>query len=80
MRLTVLDLDKLSSNDYIGEAAFNVGELVAAAPQLLLLPPTGDGVVMSAMTVSASMLGAKATRRPQLESEWLSSHLSESRP
>ncbi|KAJ6608038.1 phosphatidylserine decarboxylase-domain-containing protein [Mycena sp. CBHHK59/15] len=27
VRLTVLDWDKLSSNDYIGEAAFNVGEL-----------------------------------------------------
>lgn len=31
--LTVLDWDKLSSNDYIGEASFDVSELVASAPQ-----------------------------------------------
>ncbi|KAJ7111800.1 phosphatidylserine decarboxylase-domain-containing protein [Mycena epipterygia] len=55
VRLTVLDWDKLSSNDYIGEVAFNVGELVAAAPQPLPLPPTGDGVVMSSVAASASM-------------------------
>ncbi|KAK6980779.1 phosphatidylserine decarboxylase proenzyme 2 [Favolaschia claudopus] len=37
-RLTVLDWDKLSSNDYIGECAFNVSDLVADAPQPL--PPS----------------------------------------
>ncbi|KAF7299266.1 Phosphatidylserine decarboxylase proenzyme 2 [Mycena indigotica] len=35
VRLSVLDWDKLSSNDYIGEALFNVSELVADAPQPL---------------------------------------------
>ncbi|KAJ7471350.1 hypothetical protein B0H11DRAFT_2434066 [Mycena galericulata] len=39
VRLTVLDWDKLPSNDYIGEAAFNVRELVADAPRPL---PCGD--------------------------------------
>ncbi|KAJ7017088.1 phosphatidylserine decarboxylase-domain-containing protein [Mycena alexandri] len=33
VRLTVLDWDKLSSNDYIGEASFNVSELDAAAAE-----------------------------------------------
>ncbi|KAJ7070019.1 phosphatidylserine decarboxylase-domain-containing protein [Mycena amicta] len=43
VRLTVLDWDKLSSNDYIGEASFNVGELVADAPQPLPVSSTeGD--------------------------------------
>jgi phosphatidylserine decarboxylase len=34
VQLTVLDWDKLSSNDYIGEASFNVSELLANAPQM----------------------------------------------
>ncbi|KAJ6577016.1 phosphatidylserine decarboxylase-domain-containing protein [Mycena vulgaris] len=51
VRLTVLDWDKLSSNDYIGEAAFNVGELVADAPQPL--PEGGAGT--SAVAASASL-------------------------
>jgi phosphatidylserine decarboxylase len=33
IQLTVLDWDKLSSNDYIGDANFDVSELVADAPQ-----------------------------------------------
>jgi phosphatidylserine decarboxylase len=33
VQLTVLDWDKLSSNDYIGEASFDVSELLANAPQ-----------------------------------------------
>jgi phosphatidylserine decarboxylase len=33
VQLAVLDWDKLSSNDYIGEAAFDVSELLADAPQ-----------------------------------------------
>ncbi|KAJ7679386.1 phosphatidylserine decarboxylase-domain-containing protein [Mycena polygramma] len=52
VRLTVLDWDKLSSNDYIGEAAFNVSELVADAPQPLPLPPAEDA---TAVAVSPSM-------------------------
>ncbi|KAJ7472559.1 phosphatidylserine decarboxylase-domain-containing protein [Mycena latifolia] len=51
VRLTVLDWDKLSSNDYIGEAAFNVGELVADAPQPL---PEG-GANGTSVAASASM-------------------------
>ncbi|KAJ7675176.1 phosphatidylserine decarboxylase-domain-containing protein [Mycena rosella] len=50
VRLTVLDWDKLSSNDYIGEAAFNVGELLADAPQ----PLPEDGVA-SSVAASASL-------------------------
>ncbi|KAF7296465.1 Phosphatidylserine decarboxylase proenzyme 2 [Mycena chlorophos] len=42
VRLTVLDWDKLSSNDYIGEASFNVSELVADAPQPM--PSTDDSL------------------------------------
>jgi phosphatidylserine decarboxylase len=38
VRLTAFDWDKLSSNDYISEAAFNVNDLVADAPQPLPLP------------------------------------------
>src|SRR5579859_6453523 len=34
VRLTVLDWDKLSSNDYVGDASFSVSELVADAPQI----------------------------------------------
>ncbi|KAJ7899839.1 phosphatidylserine decarboxylase-domain-containing protein [Mycena leptocephala] len=48
VRLTVLDWDKLTSNDYIGEAAFNVGELVADAPQPLPLPPRGTRIPLYA--------------------------------
>jgi phosphatidylserine decarboxylase len=47
VRLTVLDWDKLTSNDYIGEAAFNVGELVADAPQPLPLPPVRGGTAVA---------------------------------
>ncbi|KAF7361137.1 Phosphatidylserine decarboxylase proenzyme 2 [Mycena sanguinolenta] len=43
VRLTVLDWDKLTSNDYIGEVAFNVSDLVADAPQPLPLPPVKGG-------------------------------------
>ena len=32
IQLTVLDWDKLSSNDYVGEASFSVAELLANAP------------------------------------------------
>ncbi|KAF8145698.1 hypothetical protein K438DRAFT_1991563 [Mycena galopus ATCC 62051] len=39
VRLTVLDWDKLTSNDYISAVAFNVSELVVDAPQPLPLPP-----------------------------------------
>ncbi|KAJ7500276.1 phosphatidylserine decarboxylase-domain-containing protein [Mycena galericulata] len=55
VRLTVLDWDKLTSNDYIGEAAFNVSELVADAPQPLPLPPASGGAVESSVAASASM-------------------------
>ncbi|KAJ7243915.1 phosphatidylserine decarboxylase-domain-containing protein [Mycena haematopus] len=48
VRLTVLDWDKLTSNDYIGEVAFNVGELVADAPQPLPLPPVKGGSAAAA--------------------------------
>ncbi|KAJ7737768.1 phosphatidylserine decarboxylase-domain-containing protein [Mycena maculata] len=68
VRLTVLDWDKLTSNDYIGEAAFNVGALVADAPQPLP-PPDGDGVSASAATASPSIpasgdASARGTRIP----------------
>ncbi|OCH86472.1 hypothetical protein OBBRIDRAFT_838129 [Obba rivulosa] len=33
VQLTVLDWDKLSSNDYVGEVSFSVAELLANAPQ-----------------------------------------------
>ncbi|TFY51364.1 hypothetical protein EVJ58_g10610 [Rhodofomes roseus] len=33
IQLTVLDWDKLSSNDHVGDASFNVSELLANAPQ-----------------------------------------------
>ncbi|KAH7926362.1 hypothetical protein BV22DRAFT_1009284 [Leucogyrophana mollusca] len=33
VQLTVLDWDKLSSNDYVGDAGFDVAELVREAPQ-----------------------------------------------
>lgn len=33
VQLSVLDWDKLSSNDHIGDASFDVSELVANAPQ-----------------------------------------------
>ena len=33
VQLTVLDWDKLSSNDYVGETSFMVSELLADAPQ-----------------------------------------------
>lgn len=33
VQLTVLDWDKLSSNDHVGDASFNVSELLATAPQ-----------------------------------------------
>ena len=33
MQLTVLDWDKLSSNDFIGDASLDVAELIADAPQ-----------------------------------------------
>ncbi|KAJ7082389.1 phosphatidylserine decarboxylase-domain-containing protein [Mycena belliarum] len=48
VRLTVLDWDKLSSNDYIGAAAFPVAELLADAPQPL--PEGGSAVAGSAST------------------------------
>ncbi|KAJ6518017.1 phosphatidylserine decarboxylase-domain-containing protein [Mycena vitilis] len=54
VRLTVLDWDKLSSNDYIGEAAFNVSDLVADAPQPLPLPPAEDATT-TAVAASPSM-------------------------
>ncbi|KAJ7173707.1 phosphatidylserine decarboxylase-domain-containing protein [Mycena filopes] len=53
VRLTVLDWDKLSSNDYIGEASFNVSELVADAPQPLPLPPAKHE--LTAVASSASL-------------------------
>ncbi|KAJ7767304.1 phosphatidylserine decarboxylase-domain-containing protein [Mycena metata] len=57
VRLTVLDWDKLSSNDYIGEASFNVSELVADAPQPLPLPPARDGSTAVAASPSLPALG-----------------------
>lgn len=33
VQLAILDWDKLSSNDHIGDASFNVKELIDAAPQ-----------------------------------------------
>lgn len=33
VQLTILDWDKLSSNDHIGDASFDVKELVQSAPQ-----------------------------------------------
>ncbi len=33
VQLTVLDWDKLSSNDHVGDASFNVAELMKNAPQ-----------------------------------------------
>ncbi|KAJ6452244.1 phosphatidylserine decarboxylase-domain-containing protein [Mycena sanguinolenta] len=48
VRLTVLDWDKLTSNDYVGEVAFNVSELVADAPQPLPLPPIEGGSAAAA--------------------------------
>lgn len=33
VQLTILDWDKLSSNDHIGDASFSVKELVESAPQ-----------------------------------------------
>jgi len=33
VQLTVLDWDKLSSNDYVGDASFDISELMADAPQ-----------------------------------------------
>ena len=33
VQLTILDWDKLSSNDYVGDAGFDVSELLADAPQ-----------------------------------------------
>lgn len=33
VQLTVLDWDKLSSNDYVGDAGFHVSELLENAPQ-----------------------------------------------
>jgi phosphatidylserine decarboxylase len=48
LQFTVLDWDKLSSNDLIGEALFNVQELSGTVPQkddkTGLYPPEGDGV------------------------------------
>ncbi|KAF9255142.1 hypothetical protein L218DRAFT_1081995 [Marasmius fiardii PR-910] len=46
VQLTILDWDKLSSNDYIGDASFDVKELVDSAPQPdpeTGLYPTDDG-------------------------------------
>ncbi|CAK5268726.1 unnamed protein product [Mycena citricolor] len=40
VRLTVLDWDKLTSNDYVGEVGLKVGELVANAPQPLPADPS----------------------------------------
>lgn len=33
VQLTILDWDKLSSNDHIGDASFNIKELLDSAPQ-----------------------------------------------
>ena len=33
VQLTVLDWDKLSSNDHVGDASFSISELVSKAPQ-----------------------------------------------
>jgi phosphatidylserine decarboxylase len=33
VQLTVLDWDKLSSNDYVGDASFDVSDLITDAPQ-----------------------------------------------
>lgn len=33
VQLTVLDWDKLTSNDHVGDASFDVSELLASAPQ-----------------------------------------------
>ncbi|OBZ66242.1 Phosphatidylserine decarboxylase proenzyme 3 [Grifola frondosa] len=47
VQLTVLDWDKLSSNDHVGDASFDVAELVANAPQkderTQLYPDDEDG-------------------------------------
>lgn len=47
VQLTVLDWDKLSSNDHVGEAGFNVSELIEKAPQMNertgLYPAEEDG-------------------------------------
>jgi phosphatidylserine decarboxylase len=46
MQLTVLDWDKLSSNDFIGEASLDVAGLMADAPQRNAetgLYPEGEG-------------------------------------
>lgn len=47
VQLTVLDWDKLSSNDHVGDASFMVGELMCDAPQrdevTGLYPEDADG-------------------------------------
>jgi phosphatidylserine decarboxylase len=47
VQLTVLDWDKLSSNDYVGDAAIEIADLAAAIPKKDpdsgLYPEYGDG-------------------------------------
>ncbi|KAJ7198252.1 phosphatidylserine decarboxylase-domain-containing protein [Mycena pura] len=62
VRLTVLDWDKLSANDYVGEASVNVSELVADAPQPLL--EGGASVLEPSSNEAASAAQERGTRIP----------------
>ncbi|KAJ7634872.1 phosphatidylserine decarboxylase-domain-containing protein [Roridomyces roridus] len=69
VRLTVLDWDKLTSNDYIGEAAFTVGDLLADAPQPLPPSPEEEGegavpVLGSSPTDADMAVRKRGTRIP----------------
>ncbi|KAF6755023.1 hypothetical protein DFP72DRAFT_847980 [Ephemerocybe angulata] len=43
VRLSILDWDKLSANDHIGNASFNVSELLASAPDVA--PGSGTAII-----------------------------------
>ncbi|THG96606.1 hypothetical protein EW026_g5254 [Hermanssonia centrifuga] len=71
VQLTVLDWDKLSSNDHVGDASFSVTELVLNAPQKEektgLYPKDHDGTQDSMQEFNLSLQTAK-------EMPWESKH------
>ncbi len=84
VQLTVLDWDKLSSNDHVGDASFSVTELVLNAPQKEektgLYPKDHDGTQDSMQEFNLSLQTAKempweSKHKPVLTVRWVYSHV-----
>jgi phosphatidylserine decarboxylase len=70
VQLTILDWDKLSSNDHIGDVSFNIKELVENAPQ----PDAATGLYASDEDGAHQMRDFRLPLSTAKEMPWESKH------